>query len=178
MPANVKTESSIEVPTMFEFLELASRVSALESGGGGSGVTIQEYNTGNNSELVTVLPGDDTKHVVYSQHVPNLKAGEILIVLCEVECTNDNIDDLASRFSTQVILSETQTGTTGTEINEGQSYNLTRDMHHGVFPRMGTFVVPYDGFEREHVNLRAWVNRELKVEQDYGRLSVIRVTPS
>ncbi len=134
---------------------------------------IKEYNTGNRGELVASVPRRNKKVVVYSLSIGPLLAGDILIVLGEVEATNDLLR--GTRFTTQIRLGTSSADIGGREITEGNAFNITRGMHHGVATKAGTLTVPKD-MPTAYVNLTAWSNRGIsKIEQDYGRLGVVRM---
>jgi len=143
------------------------------------------YNSGNSGELVTSLPLSDgapvNKRVVYCIDLltPPI-AGEILHVTAEMEATNDLGYNVA--MVSQLLLTDTATATSGYEISEANGFNITPDMHHGMTIRVGTLTVPA-GSTRRFVVLVAWAEstaaqpgHALTIEQDYGRLSVLRWT--
>ncbi|HWA92223.1 MAG TPA: hypothetical protein VG889_19450 [Rhizomicrobium sp.] len=133
------------------------------------------YDTGNNSELLTSLPGDDVKRVVFSVNVGSVNAGDILVVDAETEMTNDT--GSPSRLTAQLILGSSASATTGTELDENNNFYITPDMHHGV--RVKASIKGFSSSSSStYVNLVVWGNPgTLTVEQDYGRLQVLKITP-
>lgn len=149
----------------------------------GKGVLVEHTNTGDLSELVTSLPvtGDGVRYiktVIYSQRLTNVKAGEIILVFSQFETTNDLGFNVM--VASQVILADSSTEVTGTEITEASGFNVTPNMHHGKTLEVGTLVSPAD-YAEKYVNVCVYAastaaspGDAITVEQDYGRLSVLR----
>ncbi len=143
------------------------------------------YDSGNSGELVTELPLSNgapvNKRVVYCVDLVTApQGGEILHVTAEMEATNDLGYNVA--MVSQLLLVDSAIATSGVEISEANGFNITPDMHHGMTVRVGTLTVPA-GSTRRYVSLVAWAEstatqpgHALTVEQDYGRLSVLRWT--
>jgi hypothetical protein len=133
------------------------------------------YDTGNNSELLTSLPGDDVKRVVFSLDVGTINANDILVVDAETEMTNDT--GSPSRLTAQLILGSSASATSGTELDENNNFYITPDMHHGVRVKASVKGFP-SGSTSSYVNLVVWGSPgTLTVEQDYGRLQVLKISP-
>jgi hypothetical protein len=143
------------------------------------------YNSGDDGEIITSLPvtrfpGAYSKRVVYCVDLgdPPL-GGEVLFVHGDVEVTNDLGYNVS--FETHLLLTESCTAVTGHEISEANGFNVTPAMHHGTASRSGGLVVE-SGNTHRHVALVAWSGSTaaprrgaaLKVERDYGRLTVLR----
>ncbi|GAA2177676.1 hypothetical protein GCM10009784_29150 [Arthrobacter parietis] len=140
------------------------------------------YDSSDSSEMVTTLPvpvaADKThKRVVFSLAVPDLSSGHILQVMAEFQVTNDlgyNVMCMS-----QIILAESKTSVSGTEITEANGRNVTPAAHHDSFPKIGSVTVTTTG--TKYVNVVAWcaasnatTGARITVDADYGRLSVIR----
>ncbi len=148
---------------------------ALLGAGPAEALSFATYDTGNSSELLTTLPGDDVKRVVYSIDVGSVNAGDILIVDAETEMTNDT--GSPSRLTAQLILGASASATSGTELDENNNFYITPDMHHGV--RVKASIKGFtSNSSSTFVNLVVWGSPGLlTVEQDYGRLQVLKITP-
>jgi len=132
------------------------------------------YDTGDTSELLTTLPGDLVKRVVYSKDVGTLGVNDILLVSGEVEMTNDS--GVPAGFGAQLILGSSASATSGTELDEGNTFNITPGMHHGTRVK-GSIKNFSTGSSKTFVNFVVWTNQTLTVEQDNGRLQILRITP-
>lgn len=139
-------------------------------------------NTGNLGEKISSLPvvksGPYKKYVVYSQRLENLKAGDILWVNGEFEATNDLGYNVM--LASYLTLASAPTIVDGTEISEANGYNITPAMHHGMAYELGSYVITADT-PVAYVNLVAYAastaagsGAKLTIEQDYGRLSILR----
>lgn len=143
----------------------------------------QALTSGNSGERLTTLPvtvsAPYERHVIYSVPLPQLATGEALLALAEAELTNDLGYNVM--VSSQLILATSETATVGSEISEANGFNITPDMHHGVVVKHGVFVAP-GNYANRYVNLVAWAastaaqpGAALAVEQDYGRLELLRL---
>ncbi len=67
--------------------------------------------------------------------------------------------------------------TSGTELDENNNFYITPDMHHGV--RVKASIKGFtSNSSSTFVNLVVWGSPGLlTVEQDYGRLQVLKITP-
>lgn len=139
-------------------------------------------NTGNASELVTELPltrgGPFEKRVLFSQELTDVQQDEIIQVLCQFETTNDSGYNVM--VASQVILTDDPSALTGLEITEASGFNVTSNMHHGKTVEVGTIQSP-EAFPTAYVNVIAYAastaayeGEAIRVDQDYGRLSVLR----
>lgn len=146
---------------------------------------IREYNTGNSSERVSIIPvltsvGGGYR-VVYCLDLGDAPtAGEILQVSAHLQVTIPHYDTVA--FSTQLYLASNCSATGGDEIGEAQGTNFDRVIHHLAVNRTGSMTVPA-GNNRRYIVLLAWSasttaqpGDHLVVDLDYGRLSAIRFT--
>lgn len=150
------------------------------------GWDIREYNTGDSSELVATIPvhvtSGDNYRVIYCLDLGDAPVGgEILQVSTHAQVTIPHYDTVA--VTTQLYLADTCQSTGGTEIGEAQGTNLDRPTHHLSINRTGSVTVE-EYNERHYVVLLAWSasstakpGDHLVVDNDYGRLSVIRFTP-
>jgi hypothetical protein len=160
---------------------LAGLVAAPNLTGGGP----QVYNSGNTSERVTSLPvyktGNVAKATVYCIDLGDPPAGgEVLQASGEFEATN--YEEYETLVQSQLLLTSSCTATSGVEITEGAGYNFDLAVHHGTSAKTGALEVPA-GNSRRFVVMVAWAmtgwgnwqsGDTLRVEQDYGRLSVLR----
>jgi len=143
------------------------------------------YTSGNSSELVTYLPvtnGNPQVHVVVfciDLGAPPV-GGEVLAVTGDMEVT----DDLGYEVSinTHLLLTDSCTTVDGTEISEANGSNITPSIHHLAPSRAGVLVVE-NGNSRHAVIMAAWAastgarpGDQIKVEGDYGRLTILRWT--
>lgn len=142
---------------------------------------LARYATGDAGELVATLPIATiapTKFSVYSLEIPDLAAGDVLLALADFQGTHEQSYNVL--FSTQILACETADGTAGTEVSEGAGTNITPGNHHMQVSRSGSLVVTNPA--RRFINLvasaaasNALPGHELVVDQDYGRLTVLRI---
>ncbi len=157
----------------------ADRVPAAERG------VPEMYNSGDDGELIKTLPvtpypGAYSKRVVYCVDLgdPPL-GGEMLFVHGDVEVTNDLGYNVL--LGTHLLLAASCSAVTGDEISEANGSNVTPAMHHGTASRSGGLIVE-PGNSHRYVVLVAWSGSTaaprrgaaIKVEQDYGRMTVLR----
>lgn len=133
----------------------------------------QYIKTQNNGELVSLLPLNGAKQVIFSIPVV-LNENDVIVALAETEMTNLDIYNIG--VFTQLILSVTSNGTTGLEVSEANGRNITKNMHHDTHSKNGTLQVPSNG--QYYLNLIAWcvstsATKDIRVESDYGHLSCI-----
>lgn len=144
--------------------------------------------SGNNSELLSNLiltgmlgPGRIEPYkpaVIFSIKLNDIKKGDIIHLTSYGELTNDLGFNVMLGFNT--ILSTSQRSTVALdEITEGKGYNITPAMHHGNFTDVGNYEFKSD-YKEIYVNTILWgastkvrTGDKLKVEQDYGRISVL-----
>jgi hypothetical protein len=145
-----------------------------------SSTVMTPFVTADSSEKVASLPiavSGATKYVVFSVEIPDLAIGDHVVAQADFQVTNDYTYN--ALCSHQLILSDTATGTTGTEISEASGTNVTPGNHHMQFTRAGALTVA--ATTRRFVNLVAYSQASqaaagdlLTVDADYGRLSVQR----
>ncbi|HWA92224.1 MAG TPA: hypothetical protein VG889_19455 [Rhizomicrobium sp.] len=140
----------------------------------GFAATFTTYDTGDNSELIASSPGDNVKRVIYSAAVGSLAADDILIVASEAQLQNDTGGNV--RLSTQLILGSSPGATTGTELDENNAFNVTADMVRGQPTKLAIARIA-SATSAGFVNLVVWTNQTLAVDQDYGRLQVLKIHP-
>jgi hypothetical protein len=129
-----------------------------------------------NGELVTTLPSDGTREVVYSIDVGSLSESEVLVVMSEVQVTNDTTG--TQRVSAQIIRTNSSTSTTGTGLDYQNDRNVTVDpgLHHMVRVKGG--IKQFSGTQTNHiVNLVAWATGNITVNAGGGRLQALKITP-
>jgi hypothetical protein len=80
----MRTRSSPLFTVVFLVLALSNPASAL---------SFNAYDSGNNSELLASLPGDDVRRVMYSVDVGAINPQDMMIVTGEGELTNDTGSD-------------------------------------------------------------------------------------
>ena len=87
-------------------------------------------------------------------------------------------------FSSLAILTTSPTSTIGVPITEANGENITNDMHHHKRITVGTYVTGENDIGTRYINIvgyaystNALEGHTLTVNQDYGRLSVIRFYP-
>ena len=142
-------------------------------------------NTGQDSERIDFIPisiGDApyTYHVIYSQKLENLKRGQILQVMAEMEVTeqyNYNV-----QFVTYALLAHAQTEPIqGVKVSAANGENVTNNRHHMKRVVVGTYEITEQDEGTRYLNIvgqaastAARDGHELRVERNYGRLSVLR----
>jgi len=171
---------SVIVPTQTEFEALQARVSMLENLQmplTPTGPSIWHSNSGNGSELATQLNIHTVqKEVIYSVALPDLYGGDVVEAYGTFEVTNPypyNI--MVGRL---IILADSPSATTGIELSEAATRNISPNMHHDHIQDFAQYKVPQD-VSGKYVNLisysaasRSVSTSRAKVEQDYGRLFV------
>jgi hypothetical protein len=147
-----------------------------------SGDSLAHTNSGNSSELINSLPVTTgtpyIMKVIYSQQLNNIKINEVIQTMCEYEVTNDLGFNVM--IGTVILLADSPTATTGIEITEANAFNVTPGMHHGVIVKVGSYDVTAN-YPSKYINVVGYAagnaassGDTIKVEQDYGRLSVFR----
>jgi hypothetical protein len=147
---------------------------------------IQEYNTGDSSEQTDFLHVQQSHswnagEVIYAVKVSDLKKEDIVFVVGEFEVTNDN--DYETGLYTQIILAnhsyDVPNDPGWSEVSESNGTYVTQTQHHYTVTQFGTYECTSD-LGTKWINLAAYAvynhagaNDNLKVELDYGRLSVI-----
>lgn len=150
---------------------------------------VEVYNSGNSSELVTRVrigngTGWEIGEIVYSLAVPDLRQGDTVMGVAEVEVTNDAGYNVLAPST--LILTDSPSKKPGDspifEISEANAHNVTPDMHHGWFTKAGSYTC-LTNLGSMYINfcLRAGSTAAptaspydyLSIERDYGRLVVV-----
>lgn len=142
------------------------------------------YTSGNFSERVESIPltrgSPYQRVVVMSIAVDDVEVGDVLECNALFQVTNNlgyNVMVAAG-----IILAGDQTETVGLEITEFSGRNVTPDMHHDTHSRSGIFVVTsliypvYINLVAYAASVKAVPGAAVRVDQDYGRLTVLRFT--
>lgn len=132
------------------------------------------YDTGDNSELIASSPGDNVKRVIYSADVGALAEGDILIVASEAQLESSYSGNV--RLTTQLILGTSPSATTGVELDENNAFNVTPGMVRGQPTKLSIARIA-TASQAGFVNLVVWTSQTLTVDQDYGRLQVVKIHP-
>ncbi|MCG8433736.1 MAG: hypothetical protein MJA83_06875 [Gammaproteobacteria bacterium] len=144
------------------------------------------HNTGNSSEKISSLPlaqsaGTALRKAIFSQRLDDLQEGELLVIMCELQVTEMNTYNVG--LTTQTILGDTSVDISGSEMTEANGENITNNMHHHKRVIVGTYVVKHGDVGTKYVNVIGWAYSTaappgmtdwLRIDQDYGRLSVLR----
>jgi len=134
------------------------------------------FDSGNNGELLTSSPGDDTYRALYSVDLGSISTNDIILADAEGELTNDT-GSANVLFSTLLILTDSSTGTSGTQIAEGNAFNITPAMGHGVAVKHAIYQVTSSASAHHFLNCLVRTTSTIPVEQDYGRLQVLVIHP-
>ena len=178
MSINILTESDLaplaaQLGALSSSIEaLTVRVAALEAApAGAGGVRIDAYHSPDHGELVDHLEPNNVKATVFSVPIGDVKAGDIVIGLGEISATNNM--GVNAHWAADMRLTDAADSTTGIEIAENNSFNITPDMHHGKHAKVGAVVVPHD-IANARVNLNSWASKGMSIiERDCGRLAVV-----
>ncbi|WP_373031668.1 hypothetical protein [Sulfurovum sp.] len=149
-----------------------------------------EYNSGNHSELIEVIPikgigASNRNEVVYQIDLgPDLEIGDIIFANAEIQATNE-LGYLVS-VVTQIRVNNTNfvgpsSSIPGLEITEENGPNVeTTVTHHSVHTKVGTIVVTDPAYRYVSLWVRAnsWstlfrYGDAIEIDGDYGRLSVL-----
>jgi hypothetical protein len=137
-------------------------------------------NSGNFGEKVAQLPlgtvGNVLRRVIYSMALPPVNVGDLIQAWATFEASNETPQNvMVGRYLT---LTTGPGVTTGTDISEAATRNITPDMHHDHIQDFGSYRVSAarSGW---WLNYIAYAGRNtvqpgeyVIVEQDYGRLMV------
>jgi hypothetical protein len=142
--------------------------------------SIQHANTGNMAELVTgIVVNPATFTVVLSIPVGPVLAGDLFLANGEVQVTNDlGYNCMVTGY---LVLADAPDKTAGIEVSENNGTNVTPAQHHLVVPKAGTYQADKNYGERwlqfvcRAASTASQAGDVLTVDQDYGRLSVVRV---
>jgi hypothetical protein len=141
--------------------------------------TFTVYDTGNSSELLTELPGDNTRRVLYSLDVGPINPGDILVVASEAELVEDDVQHF-HKLASQLILGSDSAATTGTELDENNAFDvfgIHSNIVNGVPVKLATKAFPA-GSQSTYINLNVWASGGgFDVLKDYGRLQVLKIEP-
>ena len=147
------------------------------------------FKTGANAEriewlMLTTGNGVWNFQSIYSLNTGPLAAGSIIQFCSDPEFTNTLTYNIMIAGNT--VLTDSPTSTTGVHMNKRSGFNITPNpgTHHGVLVRSGTHMVTEDMAD-SYVNVIAYASSSaagpthgLKVEQNYGDLSVIIWPPA
>jgi hypothetical protein len=148
-----------------------------------AGARPQHHNSGDSSERTTSLPiptvaTSEHFRVVYSVPV-TLVEGDVLLVAAEMQVTNPHTYNVMCMSF--LALTNSETATTGRALNEVNGRNVTPGMHHDQHTKVATFQATSAHAGPRFVNLVAYAastaalaGHTLKVDADYGRLSVLQ----
>lgn len=135
------------------------------------------FDTMDNSELLSTIPGDGSPHVLFSKNIGDLSPHQILQVLTEFEATNDTAN--TALLGAQLILGADAGSTTGTPLAAANGKNITPNgsMHHGV--RVKGAIMQFDSGTSgvPCLNLVVWSNKTLSVPLSRGRMQGVIITP-
>lgn len=142
--------------------------------------TLKIKNSGNSSELVSSMTpattaGAATKYVLFSLDLNdggNIAEGDIIKAFAEFEATTQESTYNTGVFC-QLILADSASATTGTEITEANGRNLTPATHHDTFVKTGSIAVT--DTSKHYLNLVAYAvstsgTQPVIIEQDFGRM--------
>jgi hypothetical protein len=153
-----------------------------------SALTFHNYDSVNfGNELLTTIPGDQVHRVFYSIDVSTLSAQDVLVVFSEFMTTNETT--ATKRLSAQLILANSATAISGTELDEANDRNVTPNggippghggMHHcirvkGAITQFASAPDP----SLHYVNLIVWATGDFSVPTptSTGRLQALKITP-
>ncbi|HVU21647.1 MAG TPA: hypothetical protein VHE09_13025 [Rhizomicrobium sp.] len=137
-----------------------------------SAATFATYDSGDNSELLTTIPGDFSEYTLYSVPV-SVATGDILVVNVEATATNDNT---ATAQWTGIIRFCTTACPVGTSLAYGNNFGLTHNIHHGVHIKAAVWQATAN-YSTAYVQFVVKSTQDLTVDQDHGRIQVLKITP-
>lgn len=135
-------------------------------------------NSGNNSELVAQLPlvPASTRMVVFSLPLPDLAVGDVVQAFGSFGATNPELYNVM--VGKYLVIASSAGATTGIEVSEASTRNITPDMHHDAVQSYGSYKVTSALINR-FLNYIAYTAANpaqagdyVAVEPDYGRLFV------
>lgn len=145
-----------------------------------SGPSIAHANTGNFSELVTSLPVNPTAPtVVLSIPIGDTLTGDLFIASGEIQVTNNL--GYNCMITGYLVLADAPDKTAGIEVTENNGTNVTPAQHHLTVPKVGTYQSNNNYGQRwlqfvcRAASTASQTGDTLTVDQDYGRLSIVRV---
>lgn len=115
------------------------------------------------SSPATLLRLQNQKFTVRSVTLGDVKAGETIKALSEVEVTNDLVTkDLDGNnvyhdvaVEAQLVIATSPTATTGVEVGEAEGTSVTPQVHHWTFEKSGAFNAA-QGYSHRYLNLVMW----------------------
>jgi hypothetical protein len=115
------------------------------------------------TQPATLLRLQNQRFTVRSVSLGNIKAGETIKALSEVEVTNDLVTKDADGNNTyhdvaveaQLIIASSPNATTGIEVAEAQATTVTPQVHHWTFEKSGTFNATQN-YSGRYLNLVMW----------------------
>lgn len=139
--------------------------------------------TGNSAEHYNcILAPDkidlDLAQTIFSIKLENVKAGDVISFDAWAEATN--LTPKPMMVAWFFVLADSPTNTVGQEITERRGYNISANMHHGVFGGSGNWKFKRDSGVL-YINLvlyaasgeRRLTGESLRIERDYGEMSVV-----
>jgi hypothetical protein len=134
------------------------------------------YDSGGDAELLTQIPGDHLHRVLLSVDVESVDANDILVVTGEFQAeTKGELDN--SLLGSQLLLTSSPSeAEDGTELGENNVFNVTLESKRGVPIKIATHGFS-SGTTDHYVNLAVWAEGGFNVDQDYGRLQVLKIRP-
>jgi len=141
------------------------------------------YETGSGTEKAASLPvatstGASVKTVLLSIPIGDLTVGQRFTFASEHELTNDLAFNVM--VGAWVTLTNSPTSTAGIKVAEATATNITVNMHHGTVVKVGSYKAT-EPLSARYVNVVAYsastaatAGDTVKVEQGYGRLSVVK----
>lgn len=140
--------------------------------------TFKVYDSGEFGEKISVLAGDNVTQVLYSVDVGdgvNLQVGDILVIFADAQLVHPN-NNTDFYLTSHLMRAATSMDTTGTEIDDANAFNVTVDAWNGT-PTKPAVAVVTGSTNRRFVNLLVQAKGSLNVDQNAGRLQVLRIRP-
>jgi hypothetical protein len=147
----------------------------------GSAATYTLYTSGFSNEGLTSIPGDNTKHVLFSLGIPpGLAVGDILLVRGEAQVSLNETD--TRKIACQLMLgsspSTTDTESGGLQLDQNNAFNVSPDMVRGVPVKIATYrVTTAMGVGAAYVNFVVWASGNFNVDHGEGDLGVLVIHP-
>ncbi len=163
--------------TRMQCLALAA---GLAVAGPASASTFTVYDSGDSGELITTLPGDNAWYVLYSVDIGTVNVGDILVVFADGGQIQDPSNTTDHYLTSHLMRTNSASATTGTEIDDANAMNITQLAYRHVPIKPAITTVQSGTTGRHFVNLLVQSDDgspTLTVNQDYGRLQVLKITP-
>jgi hypothetical protein len=170
---------------------------------------MQEYNAFHGNPLLDPMEllcdleasGSSGAQVLFTQKLPNLTNGEILLALSEMEATNQDLNTVKVFNSRLMLSTQPNSNIAVSNITPANAVDIDDNdsMHHGFSTKAGMKVVSGLTTGDYHVNRTVWSNYDFdlncapgscggdpcdiscsecdQINQEYGRLAVLRFTP-